>query len=105
MDWDFGIDPELVEVFPNGNVLLDEVGPHLWELGVVLVLNAAVVRTRADHVEQRGDAVNRISHQQNGPFGVELGLAISFRVMRLDNHYSLVDEALAGQTHQHQVLV
>ena len=99
--WDLGIDPEFVEVLPNRNVLLDEVGPHLRELGVVLVFNTPVVTASADHVEERRNAVDWVPHQQNGSFGVELGFAVPLGIVGLDNHDSLIHEAFSGQAHEH----
>lgn len=94
-----------MEVLPHRHVLLDELAPHLRELDVILVIDRAVMCARANHIEEGRNGVNRVPHEQDGTLSIELGLAISLWIMRLDDHDALVYEALASQSHQHQVLV
>ena len=58
----FRLEPKVVEVLPHGNLLLDEFGPLVRELVEVEVSDGEVVRARADHVKEGGDAVERATH-------------------------------------------
>lgn len=62
MYWDFRLEPKVVEVLPHGNLLLDELGPLIWELVEVEVSDGEVVRPRANHVKEGGDAVEGATH-------------------------------------------
>ena len=98
---DLGIGPELVEVVPHSYVLLNELSPKLWEGVEIIVVNWTIVWTGADHVEQRGDWVNRVSYQKYSSLGIELGFSISFWIVCFDNHDSFIDEAFTSETHEH----
>lgn len=105
MHRDLGVEPELVEVLPHCHVLLNEFTPHLRELNVVLVVDRAVMRTSADHVEKGCNGVDGVPHEQNSTLGIELGLAVALWIVRFHDHHALIHEALTSQTHEHQVLV
>lgn len=60
--WNFGVNPEFMEVLPHGDVLLDELGPKRVELLIVVVVDRSIVRARAYHVEQRCNRVQGISY-------------------------------------------
>lgn len=48
---DLRIEPEIVKVFPDGDILLDEFRPKLWELFEVVVTDGFVMGSGTDHVE------------------------------------------------------
>ena len=57
MYWDLRLEPKVVEVLPHGNLLLDEFGPLVRKLVKVEVSDGEVVRARANHVKEGGDAI------------------------------------------------
>lgn len=63
VDGDLCFEPEVVEVFPDGDLLLDEFGPVVWKFGEVCIGDREVVGARANHVEERCDAVERASNK------------------------------------------
>ena len=57
----FGLQPEVVEIFPHRDLLLDELSPLLLELDKVFVGYRQVVRPRTHHIEKGCDAVEGTS--------------------------------------------
>ena len=62
VDRDLCVKPELMEVLPNGDLLLHELVPRLVELRIVIIVNRLVVRTSADHVEKGCTSIQGVSH-------------------------------------------
>ena len=62
VDWDLRFEPEIVKVFPNSNLLLDELSPMVRELFKVKIGDGKIVRPRAHHVKKRCYTVKRASH-------------------------------------------
>lgn len=91
VDGDLRIEPEIVKVFPDGDILLDEFRPKLWELLEVVVADRLVVGSSADHVEKTGDAVERVPDEEDGSLRVELGLSVPLRVVRFNDPHAFVD--------------
>ena len=49
------------------------------------------MRSSADHIEQRGNAVQGVTDQQDDSFSIEFSLAVPLRVVSLDDPHPLVD--------------
>ena len=54
MDWNLGIQPKVMEVFPDSNVLLNELGPHLRKFTIVFITDRSIVGASANHIEKTG---------------------------------------------------
>ena len=71
----------------------------------IKVCYGEIVRARAHHVEQRSDAVKRISNKQYTALRAKLCLPISLGVVGLDGPNTLVHKTLARQAHVHERLI
>ena len=105
VNWDLGFEPEIMKVFPNGDILLDEFRPELWELLEIIVADRFIMAARTDHVVKAGDAVERVPDQEDGSLGVELGLSVPLRIVRFDDPNTFVNQSLASEAHIHEILV
>ena len=94
-----------MKVFPNCDLLLDELSPVVWELIKVKIGDGQVVRPRADHVKKRSYTVKRATHQQYAALCSKLCLAVPLWVVRLHDPNAFINQALASQPHMHQRLV
>ena len=105
MNRDLCLEPEVMEVFPNGDLLLDELRPVIREPIKVCILDRQVMSTGAHHVEERSDAVKGAADEQNASLSVKLRLAVPLGVVRLDDPNALIDKPFSVQSHQHKCLV
>ena len=105
MDRDLCLEPEVMEVFPNRDFLLDEFCPVIREPIEISILDRQVMGAGAHHVEERCDAVKGASDEQNASLSVKLRLAVPLRVVRLDNPNALIDKPFSVQSHQHERLI
>ena len=94
-----------MEVFPNGDLLLDELRPVIREPIEVSILDRKVMGAGAHHVEERCDAVKGAADEQNASLSVKLGLAVPLWVVRLDDPNALIDKPFSVQSHQHKRLI
>ena len=69
----------------------------------IFINDAQMVCASGKQVKVRYDGIYRISDAQNGPLSVKLRIAAPFRIVRLDDHDSVVDKAFTCQTSEHQV--
>ena len=105
MDWNLCFEPKIMKVFPNCDLLLDELSPVVRELFKVKIGDGQVVRPRADHVKKRSYTVKRATHQQYATLCSKLCLAVPLWVVRLHDPNAFINQALASQPHMHQRLV
>lgn len=62
MNWDLSIEPEIVEILPDCDLLLNKLVPLFLKFGIVAIVYWFIVRAGAYHVEQGGDRVQRVAH-------------------------------------------
>ena len=99
VDRDLRVHPEVMEVLPHGDFLLDKLIPLIVELGIVVIVNRFVVRASTYHIEERRYRIQGVPNFQDALLTIELSLAVSFWVMGLDYHDPLVDEAFSLESH------
>ena len=81
-----------MEIFPYGDILLDEFRPQLRKLIKIIIVYWAIVGAAADHVEQGGDAVEGVADEEDGSFRIKFSFAISFWIMGFYYPYSFINQ-------------
>jgi len=94
-----------MEVFPDSNLLLDELRPLCREFIEIRISDRKVMCTGTDHVKKGSYTVERATDEQNAPLCAELCLAIALRIVCLDDPDTFINETFSRQSHMHERLI
>ena len=98
-------EPEVMEILPDRDLLLDELSPVSGEFFVIKIGDRKVMCAGTDHVKQRSNTVERATDEQNAPLCAKLCLSVAFRIVCLDHPDAFINQTFAGQSHVHESLI